>query len=266
MNSGLRQRVTTAFLFGIPVLALVFFSDLTRSIFVTALLFLTGIEYIQLHYAPLKKYVPILLLSLLVMAGLSYLSITRLVPETYLLVPTLLFSFIFLVDLLIMEIPLLRSVPILTNIGYTTLPFALLLTQNSYPYFGALVIGSLLLIWISDSGAYFVGRAIGKRKLMPSISPGKTWEGFWGAGMCTVLASYLFSSFMGVFSLQTWVSIALSVWLFGSLGDLVESKIKRRLNIKDSGTMLPGHGGFLDRFDGYYFCIPFVILAILLTN
>ena len=264
--SGLKQRVLTAFIFGIPVLGLLFFSDLTRTIFVAALLFLTGIEYLQLHYKPLTKSLIPVIISLLVMGGLAYVSLNKLVPPIWLLIPTLLVSFLFLIDLLFIEVPFLRAIPWLTNLGYTTLPFSLLLAQSSLQHFSALIIGSLILIWVSDSGAYFVGRSIGKRKLMPTVSPGKTWEGFWGAGMCTVLASYLFFSLMGVFSLQTWVCIALSVWLFGSLGDLVESKIKRRLKIKDSGTLLPGHGGFLDRFDGYYFCLPFVILSLIITN
>ena len=266
MASGLKQRVQTALIFGIPVLGLVFYNDVTRTIFVCCLLFLTGLEYFQLHYKPLNRNWLNLIFSILGMVALVYVSVCNLVPIWLLLIPTILISVLFLIDLLFKELSLLRFAPWLTNLGYTSLPFSLLLIQRNFEHFAALVIGTLILIWISDSGAYFVGRSIGKRKLMPSVSPGKTWEGFWGAGMCTVLASYLFFSLMGVFSLHTWLGIALSVWIFGSLGDLVESKMKRRLNIKDSGTLLPGHGGFLDRFDGYYFCLPFVILSLIITN
>ena len=139
----------------------------------------------------------------------------------------------------------------LISILYIVIPFCCIISSANTGFFMQIVIGSLILIWTSDISAYFVGKSIGKHKLMPSISPGKTWEGFFGAGMITCIASYILASFYINFDFQTWLLIGLSTWLFGSIGDLVESKIKRKLNIKDSGSILPGHGGFLDRFDGY---------------
>lgn len=149
---------------------------------------------------------------------------------------------------------------------FTTFPICTLLYQHAQADFKYILIGVLLLIWISDISAYFVGKSIGKHKLMPSVSPGKTKEGFLGAGMITMIFSYLIYNLLGYFTFQQWTVIALLVWLMGSIGDLVESKMKRQLGIKDSGNILPGHGGFLDRFDGFIFCLPAVNLFVYLIS
>ncbi len=118
---------------------------------------------------------------------------------------------------------------------------------------------SLFIIWATDSGAYFTGRAIGKRKLWPDISPNKTVEGFFGGIVSAVIVSLPF----GVFSdmdisviMLAIVTIFLSV--FGQIGDLVESALKRHYHVKDSGNILPGHGGILDRFDSLLFVWPLI--------
>lgn len=121
----------------------------------------------------------------------------------------------------------------------------------------------IIFIWVADSGAYFVGKTIGKRKFAPSISPKKTWEGFLGGGMLTLLVAYVVGSFyQDEFGMQFWLLFGFVVWFFGAFGDLVESQIKRSFDIKDSGTLLPGHGGFLDRFDGFIYILPFTALLI----
>lgn len=119
------------------------------------------------------------------------------------------------------------------------------------------IIQIIFLIWTCDTMAYFVGRAIGKNKLFPSVSPKKTIEGSLGAGVCALLVSIL----IAYFSEQNygfWVILALIVWIGSTIGDLVESKFKRVVDIKDSGTLLKGHGGILDRFDSLIYIIPFV--------
>lgn len=118
------------------------------------------------------------------------------------------------------------------------------------------------MIWISDIAAYFTGKQFGKRKLFEQISPNKTWAGFIGAGVFTLLASYGAFQFVGIYSMVSWLIIGLIVWISGSFGDLVESALKRHYQIKDSGTLLVGHGGFLDRLDSFIFVIPFVLLFI----
>ena len=227
---------------------------------------LTSLEYLSLYYKPLQKSMVPVIISLAITSTLAYLCFTQTLPQEALLYSSLLFACLYLIDLLVTPLNLLRSIPWLNSILYTTLPLTALLFLRDTTYFQPLMIGTILLIWVSDIGAYFVGKSIGKHKLMPSISPGKTKEGFLGAGMCTLLISYVLFSILGEFSFRSWALIGLSVWLFGSMGDLVESKIKRSLNIKDSSNILPGHGGFLDRFDGFYFCLPFVVFVIYLTH
>ncbi|MGG0718799.1 phosphatidate cytidylyltransferase [Robertmurraya massiliosenegalensis] len=116
---------------------------------------------------------------------------------------------------------------------------------------------SLFIIWATDSGAYFIGRKIGKRKLWPEISPNKTVEGFLGGIICAVVVSILFGIFSDIdssFLKLGIITIFLSI--FGQVGDLVESALKRHYHVKDSGRLLPGHGGILDRFDSLLFVWP----------
>lgn len=119
--------------------------------------------------------------------------------------------------------------------------------------------GVILLLWTSDTMAYFTGKLFGKNKLFPSVSPGKTREGSLGAGLFAILVSIGYASMIGG-NIFVWIIIAITVWIIGTLGDLVESRIKRVQNIKDSGSILPGHGGFLDRFDSLVMVLPFLLL------
>lgn len=122
-----------------------------------------------------------------------------------------------------------------------------------------IILGVFVLIWVSDSAAYFVGSQFGKHKLFESISPKKTWEGSIGAGIFTMIAAYILSLFPLVLDLSSWMIIGIIVWIFGTLGDLVESSYKRHFKIKDSGAIMPGHGGLLDRFDSFIFSIAFIL-------
>lgn len=121
------------------------------------------------------------------------------------------------------------------------------------------IICVIVLIWTGDTMAYFTGKTFGKNKLFPSVSPGKTFEGSMGAGFFSVIVGLIFAYLLKE-SYLNWTILALFVWIFGTLGDLVESKLKRVQNVKDSGSILPGHGGFLDRFDSLVLLIPFLLL------
>jgi len=121
------------------------------------------------------------------------------------------------------------------------------------------VLFGLLLIWATDSGAYFSGRKFGRRKLWPDISPNKTVEGFIGGILSALLVAVIFYQFTDLGTgISIWLLLFYSIILsvFGQLGDLVESAIKRHFHVKDSGTLLPGHGGVLDRVDSWLFVMP----------
>jgi phosphatidate cytidylyltransferase len=113
---------------------------------------------------------------------------------------------------------------------------------------------SLFIIWATDSGAYFIGKSLGKHKLWPEISPNKTVEGFAGGVVCAVIVAVLFVFIAKLDLILVGITIVLSI--FGQIGDLVQSAFKRHFNVKDSGNILPGHGGILDRFDSLLFVWP----------
>jgi phosphatidate cytidylyltransferase len=121
-----------------------------------------------------------------------------------------------------------------------------------------------LILWANDSGAYFAGKKFGKRKLFERISPGKTWEGSIGGAVLAFTVAHFVSIYNTNLSRLDWVVITIIIIVFGTYGDLVKSMFKRSINRKDSGTILPGHGGFIDRFDGLFLSLPFVFLYLLI--
>lgn len=127
-------------------------------------------------------------------------------------------------------------------------------------------IGFMLLLWTNDTGAYLVGKSIGRSKLMPTVSPGKTWEGLLGGIALTVLVGWLWSKQCDALAPSGWIVAAVVVSITATIGDLLESWMKRRAGVKDSGTIMPGHGGVLDRFDGYLLAAPAMVLIVLLLG
>ncbi|MFC4320149.1 phosphatidate cytidylyltransferase [Litchfieldia salsa] len=126
---------------------------------------------------------------------------------------------------------------------------------------------ALIVVWATDSGAYFIGRAIGKRKLWPDISPNKTIEGSLGGIFVAIIVALIYTTFVTLeltFVELVIVTIFLSV--FGQLGDLVESALKRHYDVKDSGKLLPGHGGILDRVDSWLFALPILYYLLLILS
>jgi phosphatidate cytidylyltransferase len=139
---------------------------------------------------------------------------------------------------------------------------------NSFSYSAGLPMGVFILIWTSDTGAYLAGRSFGKTKLFERVSPKKTWEGSVGGLLLSLLVAYVISQFdlFDTVNVLDWFIIACIIVVFGTFGDLFESLLKRNLHIKDSGNMLPGHGGVLDRFDALFISIPTVFFYLQLTN
>lgn len=157
---------------------------------------------------------------------------------------------------------------------YVALPFALLnvLAFQNSPATGSVIYNPILplsifvFIWLSDTGAYCVGSLLGRHRLFERISPKKSWEGSIGGGVFSIASSLVFAHFCPFLSLWQWAGLAATVVVFGTWGDLTESLMKRQLGIKDSGTILPGHGGMLDRFDSALMAIPAAVVYLYLLE
>ncbi len=160
-------------------------------------------------------------------------------------------------------------------LGYIILPF-IFITKISFginDYNPKIIIGLFILVWTNDTFAFIVGKSIGKNKLYEKISPKKTIEGFIGGIIFAIFAGYLISKFyikaspqFSDKSILIWTSIALIVGVVGTIGDLIESKFKRIAGVKDSGKIMPGHGGILDRLDSVIFVAPIIFLFYQILN
>ncbi|RDI57501.1 phosphatidate cytidylyltransferase [Flavobacterium glaciei] len=160
-------------------------------------------------------------------------------------------------------------------LGYIILPF-IFITKISFginDYNPKIIIGLFILIWTNDTFAYIVGKSIGRTKLFEKISPKKTVEGFLGGIVFAIIAGYLISKYyikanpeFSDRSILIWTSIAVIVGIAGTIGDLIESKFKRIAGVKDSGSIMPGHGGILDRLDSVIFVAPIIFLFYQILN
>ncbi len=159
----------------------------------------------------------------------------------------------------------------LLGVIYLTVPLALFNSMAFLPgentgYHSGIIIGYFLILWASDTGAYLSGMTFGKHKLFERHSPKKTWEGSIGGCLAALLLGYINAQFFKQLTLSEWFIVSIIIVVSGTFGDLIESMLKRSLNIKDSGTILPGHGGMLDRFDGLFISIPFVFFYLALIG
>lgn len=145
-----------------------------------------------------------------------------------------------------------------------SLPFGAL--PYLFQYGNWMFAGFMIMLWTNDTGAYLVGRTLGHTKLMPAISPNKTVEGFVGGVLLTLGAAYILALYQPVLAMHEWLLCGLIVAVTSTLGDLLESAFKRARGVKDSGKILPGHGGMLDRFDGFLLAVPAVLLYLRCTH
>lgn len=161
-------------------------------------------------------------------------------------------------------IPLFSSKRFIITTFYLSSAFVFLISianfNNIFNPF--LLLGMFIFVWINDTFAYLVGKNFGKQKLFPSVSPKKTVEGFLGGLFFSCLASYIIANFTELLDATSWLILSIIISVFGTLGDLIESKFKRQANVKDSGVIMPGHGGLLDRLDSIIFAAPFIYLFL----
>ncbi len=199
---------------------------------------------------------------------LSFLVEADIVPADYYVLLFPLFSLVFLVKLYDKKAPQPFVGIALYYLGiiYVSVPFfflnRLIFFSGDYSY--QVIIGFLLLTWADDVGAYFAGSLFGRTKLFERISPKKSWEGFAGGAALSLLFAWGLTQLFHDLQPWQWMVFGLMVVLAGTYGDLIESMFKRTMSIKDSGHSIPGHGGFLDRFDSMIYSVPFISLLLTL--
>ena len=265
--SNFNERLLTGVLFVVVLLSSIYQSELASSILFFVIILLCQREFYTFFKAGDVK--PQSLVG--VIGGLGFFLASVVASQTHLTFNTLFLIVPLIFIVFIFELFRNRKDPI-ANIGYTILgiiyiavPFTLLHQISYYTDFQfgdtynyEVLIGYFFILWANDTGAYLVGRKFGRRKLFERISPKKTWEGSLGGVFFGVLLGYVNSQLFEGLDTITWMILAVIVVVFGSLGDLVESLFKRSLGIKNSGKILPGHGGVLDRFDGIFISAPMV--------
>lgn len=170
--------------------------------------------------------------------------------------------------LFIKKIPVFEKKKYIILIFYliSSMVFLTLIPTTSGTFMSELIVGVFVLIWTNDTFAYIVGKNFGKNKLYEQISPNKTIEGFLGGMIFSCIAGYFIFYFTHYLNFQSWLGMAIILSIFGTLGDLIQSKFKRQAGVKDSGKLMPGHGGLFDRLDSIIFSSPFVYAYLLILN
>jgi phosphatidate cytidylyltransferase len=165
-------------------------------------------------------------------------------------------------------IPLFHSKRFILTIFYLSSGFIFLnlIGNFNHEFTPVFVLVSFVLVWVNDTFAYLIGKNFGKQKLFESVSPKKTVEGFLGGLFFACLTSYIVYLFNKDLSSTNWLFLAIIISVFGTLGDLIESKFKRQAKVKDSGVLMPGHGGLLDRLDSIIFAAPFIYLFLRIVD
>jgi len=206
----------------------------------------------------------------LVLFALTFANWAQALDSKYFYIIPALLALIFVLPILRSDQKNVISAMALSVLGvfYIIVPFCLVIPiaflSGDFSY--QLVLGILFAQWANDTGAYFTGKTLGRTKLYEKISPKKTWEGAIGGLLIAIGVLIIFGTYFDVLNTLEWVGLAIVVSVFGTLGDLTESLFKRTLAIKDSGSTLPGHGGFLDRFDGLILALPFALAYLILIG
>lgn len=269
-------RAITGIFFVMALLTALYFGNIS-TFFLFLVITTLGIEEFYSINSKNKEIQPhtfLGILSSIIIISSFALVLSNKIPYKYLSV-----SLIFLFSPFIIELfrnskkPFINISYTIFGVFYVTLPFLLLYHigyyQNNQFLSGfnfSTIWGYFFILWANDTGAYLSGKYLGKHKLFERISPKKTWEGSFGGAALSIVTAYFLSIYYTQLSQSEWIIIAIITVVFGSLGDLVESMLKRSLNIKDSGTILPGHGGILDRFDGLFLSVPFVYAYLVLIS
>lgn len=268
---GLKTRAITGILFSIVVLLLLLINQWTFAIFALVVIWACAFEFIRMQNQEVSKHNVASIYAILSLFPFIALFMSTLYPENSIVLSLrngLIAIFLLAIALPESASPLALRVPSKTRLHlfiYIVAPLSTLIFIgfNSGHYQNDAILGMIFLLWMADSGAYIVGSKIGKTALAPNISPKKTIEGALGGTVGCLLLAFPLSLLFSDLSLVQWIITALVVAPVSIAGDLYESSLKRKAGIKDSGSFLPGHGGFLDRFDGLIFIAPAVALLLL---
>lgn len=273
MKSNFIQRAITGVLFVAVLVGCIVFGPQSFAILFTIIVALSVREFARLvNNIPQVRINPLINMLGGIYLFIAFFGFCLNIYSSAIFIPYL----FILIYLMISELYLKRENPInnwaysMLSQMYVALPFALLNVlafQNNPEYSSVsynyiLPLSVFIFIWINDTGAYCVGSLIGKHRLFERISPKKSWEGSIGGGVFAIVAAFILSHFFPFMPLIEWIGLAVVVVVFGTWGDLTESLMKRHLGIKDSGNILPGHGGMLDRFDSALMAIPAAVVYI----
>ncbi|QUT77940.1 Cytidylyltransferase family protein [Bacteroides salyersiae] len=273
MKSNFLQRAITGILFVGVLVGCILYDPWTFSALFVVISALTIREFghliNQVEGVSINKNITMLAgvyLYMAVMAFCTNLSGSKIFLPYLLLIMYLMISELYLKK----ENPVMNWAYSMLSQLYIALPFAMLniLSFHTSPmdtsvsYNPILPLSVFVFIWLSDTGAYCVGSLIGRHRLFERISPKKSWEGSIGGGIVAIGSSFIFTHYFPIMNMAEWAGLALIVVIFGTWGDLTESLLKRQLHIKDSGAILPGHGGILDRFDSALMAIPAAVVYL----
>ncbi|MFN3999885.1 phosphatidate cytidylyltransferase [Algoriphagus sp.] len=262
--SNLGQRAITAVIGALVVVSAAIYSDWTYFIVFVTILGFAQMEFYKLTgldgMLPLRSFGTFLGLMIFT---LTFMIEKERLPHEYLYLIFPLVSLTFFIKLYKKtdKKPFTGVAFTYLGIFYVAVPFSLLnlaVFSVDAVYHFEILIGSLLILWASDTGAYFAGTKFGKTKLFERVSPKKSWEGFLGGAFSAIAVAFIISQYFHVIADWKWLVIAGIIIIAGTYGDLIESLFKRSIEIKDSGNGLPGHGGFMDRFDGLLLSAPFI--------
>ena len=271
MDRNLQLRILTALSLGLGFVAAIYFSVYATIALFAAILILGLFELFKIINACDAEIKPNRILAIwlaLVVYGMlavlpGFLRLNMLFPRDYFLALGLLFVLIlvlFVAELFRNQTKPLENLAFsLFGIAYLAIPLGLIISAsfdsdgNYQPWY---ILFFFFFMWASDTGAYFAGRFFGKHKLFERLSPKKTIEGFFGGMLASGLLGWAAFSHLGKFGVIEWIGIGVLLSITGTAGDLFESMLKRQAGVKDSGNILPGHGGILDRFDSALLSAP----------
>ncbi len=257
------------FISGVLYVAIIFFTLFTSREWFIGLLFILATFTLNefLRIVRLKGFIAYLILAIS-FYFISYKEISSIITLLLLGLTIIVNLFLFRDVVILNKLRLFKKRRYFCIIFYIISGFVFLslIPSIEETFEPKIILGIFILAWTNDTFAYLVGKQFGKRKLMAKISPKKTIEGFFGGIAGALIASFLFFNYSSLHTLIIWLILAILVSVLGTTGDLIQSKFKRLAGVKDSGKIMPGHGGIYDRLDSIIFASPFIYLFLIIVK